>query len=1026
LALKNDGTVWAWGEGYGDSPVQVAGLSQISAVCADGGYNLAVASNGVVWAWGEVPVAVAGLTNIVAVAAGADHFLALEGGGQLWAWGKDGSGQLGDGGLIGRTNLPIKVPGMTNIISIAAGSDASVAMDGNGKLWQWGSSDSDRYWQNGGFTNLWSWGDAHGLPALAPQIDDFYKGQLPKLIILKGNNQVAHAGLEFRQPLTFRVTDSGGAALSNAPVSVEVIAGDMQLRTSSGGDNYEGLRLTTDANGEVSIFGHAGWNLYDPDSMIRVLAVTRGRIAEAVFNETLIPPPTISILSPADGGTYLVGTNRALTLTVDAEAAPGSSIREVDYFCGTNGFADTPLGISTQSPYSFIWNSGSWWTNAFVGRYTLSAVAVDDAGAQSDPQGVNITVALDSDGNGMPDHWQLQRFGHLGVDPGADPDGDNTSNLQEYLNGTDPADYYNGNLPVLELLSGNDQAGNYNSFLPLPLTIQVAGANHVALANAPVTFTVTNGTALLALTTNDTRFLSLALRTDTNGQASVWMYFPPPGADPPDSTIVVSASSGADSTTAIANEFVPLGHWTFNDTNTWKGEAGQLPLWVTNVSGVPSWSGNAVLVDSANPVRMGYQVLETNGRVNFACQTGSVLFWFKPGWSSANAGGNGPGTCGRLIEIGSYSAAFTNGWWALSLNPGGTQLAFNTSTNGCGMTNLAANISWHSNEWHQIALTYSPADSALYVDGQVLANGSGVTGFPNADEQTNGFRIGSDQDGCNQAGGAFDELETFNYPLDAANTQTCSSDIPDWWELKYFNQTGLNPDFEPVRDGVTLLSAYQGGSDPNVIKFTVWAAKLHVNTVSLPLRVSLSGGIPFYAATLANGTNFADADWQPYAGSNLVATLGSADGNYGVRVSLRGLPADAQQTWNHNAIAVTLDRAAPVVTVTNPAEGIISAPTVQVQGFVNEQLSSLTFDVSNAAGIFTNQTGFVTGAFYDTNQTAFTTNFFRCYDVPLTNGLNIITLHATDLAGNTTVTNVSLTSNYTGYTNPPVLTVIWP
>jgi hypothetical protein len=1026
LALKNDGTVWAWGEGYSDAPRQIAGLSNIVAVCADGTYSLALDSSGVVWSWGGVPVKVERLANIVAVAAGANHFLALDGGGQLWAWGNNGAGQLGDGGLISRTNLPMRVSGMTNIISIAAGSDASVALDGNGALWQWGKSDSDMYWRNGAFTNIWAWGDKNGLPAPAPAHDDFYQGQLPGLTIQNGNNQVSHAGLEFRQPLAFRVTDANGMALSNAPVSVEVTAGDMELRTVSGGTNYKGLRLTTDADGGVSLIGVADGNFNNPACVVKVLAASDERIAEVEFNETLIPPPTISITSPADGGTCLVGTNRAVTISVDAEAAPGASIREVDYFFGTNGVADTPLGVSTQSPYSFIWNSSAWWTNAFIGQYTLSAVAMDDAGASSDLQTVNITVILDSDGSGLPDGWQLQHFGHLGVDPGADSDGDNASNLQEYQNGTDPTDYYNGSLPGLELLSGNDQAGNYDSFLPLPVTIQVTGANHAALAHAPVTFTVTNGTALLALTTNDSPVTSLALRTDTNGLISAWVYFPAASPNPPDSTIVASASSGDNSVAVIINEFVPLGHWTFNDTNTWIGESGQLPLSATRVAGVSSWSSNAVLVDSASPAWIVYNVLESNGHANINCQTGSVLFWFKPDWSSADAGGNGPGTCGRLIEIGDYNPAFTNGWWGLCLNPDGTQLLFGTSTNGGGMTNLTAGISWRSNEWHQIALTCSPAGSDLYVDGQLLASGSGVSCFPNADEQTNGFRIGSDREGINQAGGAFDELETFNYPLDAANTFTHASDIADWWELKYFNQTGLKPDFEPTGDGVTLLSAYQSGRDPNVIKFTVWSAKLHVNTVSLPLQISLAGGIPFFAAALINDTNFADADWQPYAGSNVVAILGSTDGVYGVRVGLRGLPPDAQQTWNINAVSVTLDRAAPVVAITNPAATMVSAPAIQVQGFANEPLGSLTFGVSNAAGIITNQTGFVTGAFYDTNLTAFTTNYFQCYDVPLTNGLNIITLHATDLAGNTTVTNISLTSTYAGCTNPPVLKVIWP
>ena len=128
-----------------------------------------------------------------------------------------------------------------------------------------------------------------------------------------------------------------------------------------------------------------------------------------------------------------------------------------------------------------------WWTNAFVGQYTISAVAVDNAGVQSDPQSVNITVALDSDGNGLPDYWKLQYFGHLGVDPNADADGDSISNLQEYQQSTDPTDFYNGRLPYLEILGGNDQAGNYDSFLPQPVSIKVSGSQFfdTFVANAP-------------------------------------------------------------------------------------------------------------------------------------------------------------------------------------------------------------------------------------------------------------------------------------------------------------------------------------------------------------------------------------------------------------------------------------------------------------------------------------------------------------------------------------------------------------
>ena len=54
-------------------------------------------------------------------------------------------------------------------------------------------------------------------------------------------------------------------------------------------------------------------------------------------------------------------------------------------------------------------------------------------------------------------------------------------------------------------------------------------------------------------------------------------------------------------------------------------------------------------------------------------------------------------------------------------------------------------------------------------------------------------------------------------------------------------------------------------------------------------------------------------------------------------------------------------------------------------------------------------------------------NYFQCYDVPLTtNGVTEITLHATDLAGNTCTTNISLTLDYSSDTNPPVISVDWP
>jgi hypothetical protein len=51
---------------------------------------------------------------------------------------------------------------------------------------------------------------------------------------------------------------------------------------------------------------------------------------------------------------------------------------------------------------------------------------------------VRVETVPDLDGNGLPDAWEIQYFGHTGVDLDGDADGDGMSNYQEYLAGTNP------------------------------------------------------------------------------------------------------------------------------------------------------------------------------------------------------------------------------------------------------------------------------------------------------------------------------------------------------------------------------------------------------------------------------------------------------------------------------------------------------------------------------------------------------------------------------------------------------------
>lgn len=222
-----------------------------------------------------------------------------------------------------------------------------------------------------------------------------------------------------------------------------------------------------------------------------------------------------------------------------------------------------------------------------------------------------------------------------------------------------------------------------------------------------------------------------------------------------------------------------LGYWKFNTSN-FVGEQGQVPTFVHPTVGIaPSWSSNAMTTVSNIYSGVRYREYETNGQANINVRNGTVRLWFKPNWSSTNLGGAGPGTHSRFIELGYYTE-WPNwvGHWAFGINPQGTFLwfqSFSTNTTNWSTTIYTAYgvpISWRSNEWHQIVLTYTPTNSAIYLDGQLAGTGGGVTNYPNATLRAqHGLRVGYDHYGA-WANGHFEELETFNYPLSAATIST--------------------------------------------------------------------------------------------------------------------------------------------------------------------------------------------------------------------------------------------------------------
>jgi ELWxxDGT repeat protein len=162
VALRNDGTVWAWGYGgylglgqnHPDSyvPVQVQNLSDVQAIAASTAYTLALKKDGTVWIWGSFPLnynyfgtpqQVLGIDQVSAISAATYHAIALRQDGTVWVWGRDTYGELGLGRAGFEQMYPTIVSGLSGITAISAGHNHSLAIQGiDGSVLAWGRNDA--------------------------------------------------------------------------------------------------------------------------------------------------------------------------------------------------------------------------------------------------------------------------------------------------------------------------------------------------------------------------------------------------------------------------------------------------------------------------------------------------------------------------------------------------------------------------------------------------------------------------------------------------------------------------------------------------------------------------------------------------------------------------------------------------------------------------------------------------------------------------------------------------------------------
>ncbi len=179
LVLLGDGSVMSWGDnsegqlGLGPTgvlprpgqamppvpvPSRVTGLTGVRQIAAGLRFALALREDGTVVAWGDgrlgalgdgkgtgsgshyavpFPRPVIGLSNVVGIAAGSEFGLALRADGSVWGWGANEYGQMGDDAVDFKA-VPVRLAGVTNVRTLHGAGQSALALLKDGTVVAWG------------------------------------------------------------------------------------------------------------------------------------------------------------------------------------------------------------------------------------------------------------------------------------------------------------------------------------------------------------------------------------------------------------------------------------------------------------------------------------------------------------------------------------------------------------------------------------------------------------------------------------------------------------------------------------------------------------------------------------------------------------------------------------------------------------------------------------------------------------------------------------------------------------------------
>jgi hypothetical protein len=340
----------------------------------------------------------------------------------------------------------------------------------------------------------------------------------------------------------------------------------------------------------------------------------------------------------------------------------------------------------------------------------------------------SFDVTYSSTGSSLPDWWLIHHFGGLTIDGTAvNPNafvpwsGGNLTYLQAFQQGLNPVDFYNGQIPTLNIVSGDAQTGGTGSFVSAPLVVSVTVSNGNIITGAPVIFSVSAGGGDLQASSTGTAATSIVALTDGDGNAQMFFQLPPTVSNT--SRITVTSGTGSTAAAVTFTEFSDDGTRNYispfapsnvigsvnadgSETITWQNNDDQSPIYIYLQTVPGTWT----VTDTLNADTTSY---DASTSMAGHLEIGNN---YTPGGSTGSAGGSG-GACnpGLLpftpIQLQNYAAINISGSATTTTVSGTTTTAYVSNVALDDSNNVAFGFFYLGNQY--AAYTWNNGSTTL-------------------------------------------------------------------------------------------------------------------------------------------------------------------------------------------------------------------------------------------------------------------------------------------------------------------------